>query len=58
MTLARKAPPGAEGELVPPIHWVAQDFVLARSSLTSEGSRYEVVGRWPLTLPDEASPMF
>jgi 2'-5' RNA ligase len=45
ITLARKA------HCVPlpalsPLTWPVADFVLVRSELNSEGSRYEVIGRW------------
>lgn len=31
-----------------PVVWTASEFVLVESKLSSEGSSYEVVGRWPL----------
>lgn len=31
------------------ISWFVTDFVLVESILTSEGSRYTVIGRWPLS---------
>lgn len=31
-----------------PIDWAASEFVLAESTLSSEGARYAVIGRWPL----------
>jgi 2'-5' RNA ligase len=30
-----------------PVEWRVNDFVLVRSQLGAEGSRYTVVGRWP-----------
>jgi 2'-5' RNA ligase len=29
-----------------PLNWAVGDFVLVRSELSSEGSRYSVIGRW------------
>jgi 2'-5' RNA ligase len=47
VTLIRKAQcaalPGS-----PEIQWKVKDFVLVRSTLVPEGSRYEIIGRWPL----------
>jgi 2'-5' RNA ligase len=37
-----------ENPALEPIRWLARDFVLVRSSLRSEGARYEQLGRWPL----------
>jgi 2'-5' RNA ligase len=35
-------------ELTPaPVEWWVNDFVLVRSQLGAQGSRYTVVGRWP-----------
>jgi 2'-5' RNA ligase len=36
-----------------PVTWPVADFVLVRSELNSEGSRYNVIGRWPAA-PGEA----
>lgn len=33
---------------LPPIAWPVTEFVLAESQTTPDGSRYEVIGRWPL----------
>lgn len=33
-----------------PIAWTVEEFVLVRSRLRPEGSRYEVIGRWPLMI--------
>ena len=30
-----------------PLEWRVKDFVLVRSDLNAEGSRYSVIGRWP-----------
>ena len=32
--------------------WVVTDFVLVESTVTSRGSEYEIVGRWPLRASD------
>jgi 2'-5' RNA ligase len=32
-----------------PVAWPVAEFVLVRSELDSEGSRYSVIGRWPIT---------
>lgn len=31
-----------------PVTWMVRDFVLVKSSLSANGSRYEQIGRWPL----------
>lgn len=31
------------------VHWPVSEFVLVRSRLHVDGSRYEVIGRWPAT---------
>lgn len=31
-----------------PVAWPAEEFVLVRSRLSDAGSRYEILGRWPL----------
>ncbi len=40
--------PGKKNPALEPIRWPARDFVLVKSSLRSEGARYEELGRWPL----------
>lgn len=39
---------GKKNPALEPIRWPARDFVLVKSSLRSEGARYEELGRWPL----------
>jgi 2'-5' RNA ligase len=51
LTLLRKAEcTGAtkENPATEPVGWAVRDFVLVRSSLSVNGSRYEQIGRWPL----------
>jgi RNA 2',3'-cyclic 3'-phosphodiesterase len=33
---------------IEPIEWSANEFVLVESENTREGSRYQIIGRWPL----------
>ena len=37
-----------------PVAWMVRDFVLVKSSICANGSRYEQIGRWPL-LEDDAT---
>ena len=37
-----------ENPATEPVAWTARDFVLVRSSISANGSRYEQIGRWPL----------
>jgi len=56
VTLLRKAAcgemvfgdPEKENPAPKPVIWSVRDFVLAKSSLGANGSRYEQIGRWPL----------
>jgi 2'-5' RNA ligase len=54
ITLLRKARCVPLLDRVPVIEWAVGEFVLVRSELHSEGSRYTVIGRWPTT--PEAQP--
>ena len=47
ITVVRKARCGRLDMAIAPIEWQVEDFVLVRSRLDSEGSRYTVVDRWP-----------
>jgi 2'-5' RNA ligase len=47
-TLLRKADCRNAALSAEPIPWEVNDFVLVRSALGSEGSAYEIIGRWPL----------
>ena len=47
VTVLRKARCTPLDLTVAPVHWLASEFVLVRSELNAEGSRYSVVGRWP-----------
>lgn len=48
MTLLRDARCAVVPTLTEAIAWPVREFVLAESSLSREGARYEIVGRWPL----------
>jgi 2'-5' RNA ligase len=59
VTLLRKAECGESGKEKPkekpkenpapePVAWTVRDFVLVKSSLGANGSRYEQIGSWPL----------
>ena len=47
-TLVRKAKCAPLPDLAPRLEWQVDEFVLVRSTLAPEGSRYEIIGRWPL----------
>lgn len=55
ITLLRKAQRRPEAADLPAAEWNVTEFVLVRSVLSSEGSAYEVIGRWPLG-EEEAGP--
>lgn len=48
VTLVRKAECVPLSKVTEPIIWCAEEFVLVRSVLEPEGSRYQTIGRWPL----------
>lgn len=48
VTLLRKAPRTLPVTPVEPIPWPVTEYVLVRSRLASDGSRYEIIGRFPL----------
>lgn len=55
VTLLRKAECGEPGTNITkenpapePVAWTVRDFVLVKSSLGANGSRYEQIGSWPL----------
>ena len=48
VTLVRKAKCAPLPNLIPRIEWQVEDFVLVRSALEPDGSRYETIGRWRL----------
>lgn len=48
VTLVRNAECASLPDSKPSIAWQVEDFVLVRSTLASDGSRYETIGRWPL----------
>jgi 2'-5' RNA ligase len=51
LTLLRKAEctrATKENPATEPVGWAVRDFVLVRSSLSVNGSRYEQIGQWPL----------
>lgn len=37
-----------ENPATEPVGWTVRDFVLVKSSMSANGSRYEQIGRWPL----------
>jgi RNA 2',3'-cyclic 3'-phosphodiesterase len=47
ITVVRKARCMPIDRSFAPIAWRVNDFVLVRSELNAEGSRYSVIGRWP-----------
>jgi 2'-5' RNA ligase len=48
VTLVRRAQCAPLPDSTPTIEWQVEDFVLVRSTLAPDGSRYETIGRWPL----------
>jgi 2'-5' RNA ligase len=50
LTLLRKARWDLPPSPLKNIYWVINEFVLVRSNRTENGSEYEVIGRWPLSL--------
>jgi RNA 2',3'-cyclic 3'-phosphodiesterase len=52
VTLVRKAQCAPLPDSTPSIEWQVEDFVLVRSALAPAGSRYEIIGRWPLLNAD------
>ena len=51
VTLVRKAQCAPLPVFTGPIEWQVEDFVLVRSTVSHEGSRYRSIGRWPLLDP-------
>ena len=49
VTLVRKAQCAPFSDSAPSMQWRVEDFVLVRSTLAPDGSRYEIIGRWPLS---------
>lgn len=47
VTVVRKARCRPIDLRLAPVEWRVDDFVLVRSQLGAEGSRYTVIGRWP-----------
>jgi RNA 2',3'-cyclic 3'-phosphodiesterase len=52
LTLARKLEGRITMRPLASYCWTVTDFVLAESTVTSRGSEYEIIGRWPLRTPD------
>jgi len=52
VTLVRKAHCTRLPDSTPSIEWPVEDFALVRSTLAPAGSRYEIIGRWPLLNAD------
>lgn len=51
VTLVRKAQSVPLPDSMRPVEWQVEDFVLVRSTVSSDGSRYQSIGRWPLLNP-------
>lgn len=51
VTLVRKAQCAPLPDSMAPIEWQVEDFVLVRSIVSPDGSRYQSIGRWPLLDP-------
>jgi RNA 2',3'-cyclic 3'-phosphodiesterase len=47
-TNANKNLAAKENPAIKPVTWSVRDFVLVKSSMSANGSRYEQIGRWPL----------
>ena len=47
VTVVRKARCKSIDLAIAPVQWRVKEFVLVRSELNAEGSRYNVIGRWP-----------
>ena len=51
VTVVRKARCKAIDLTIAPVEWQVREFVLVRSELNAEGSRYSLIGRWPQAKP-------
>jgi RNA 2',3'-cyclic 3'-phosphodiesterase len=51
VTLVRKAQCVPLPDSIAPIEWPVEDFVLVRSTVSPDGSRYQSIGHWPLPDP-------
>lgn len=51
MTLLRDARCAETPVFTEPVAWPVREFVLVESKLSSDGARYEAIGRWPLGMP-------
>lgn len=56
LTLLRNVPRLPELPVLPRQAWPVDDFVLVASRLTPEGSRYRILGRWPLAQGADRTP--
>jgi len=52
VTLVRKAQCVPLPGPAPRLEWQVEEFVLVRSTLAPDGSRYEIIGRWQLMHPN------
>jgi RNA 2',3'-cyclic 3'-phosphodiesterase len=52
VTLVRRAQCAPLPDSTPSIEWQVADYVLVRSTLAPAGSRYEIIGRWPLPIAE------
>lgn len=50
VTILRKCTGKVATASIEPIRWAVDEYVLVRSTLDSAGSRYEVIGRFPLAV--------
>lgn len=48
VTLARNARHAPDAELMEPVEWVSESFVLVASETDAEGANYKVLEEWPL----------
>lgn len=48
VTLVRKADFSPDGQELEPVIWTSDEFVLVESETESDGSKYQVLERWPL----------
>lgn len=55
VTLLRKAYGEISERLSSPVDWAAHEFVLARTPLEQPGGDYDLIGRWPLIVPEDSS---
>lgn len=57
LTLARRAHRLLAGHSIEPVPWPLDHLSLVASQLDGAGSRYTILGRWPLTVPTPVAPV-